>query len=129
MSKKNAIIKQIGLRSKKMTEAEKIIESFIQLLEKKDNVLEEIRAEIPKMQEELKDLSSSPEIAELIQKYCREYPEIREKILEKTRANMAEWENKQPSTQPAYDLERAINTFLMDDGKAKEKSSAKNKLK
>lgn len=40
---------------------------------------------------------------------------------------MAEWETEQPSTQPAYDLERAMNTFLMDDGKAKEKSSANTK--
>jgi|GEM_PF-6498316 len=108
-----------------MTEAEKLIASFIQLLNNKDQVLAPISEDIPNIKAELTNLSSSQEIAKLIQKYCREYPEIREKIQEKTRANMAEWETEQPSTQPAYDLERAMNTFLIDDGKAKEKSSEK----
>jgi hypothetical protein len=108
-----------------MTEAEKVISSFIELLDNNDSVLNPIVQQMEQMKQELSRLSSDKDKAMLIQEYCKPHPRLKETLKAMAeRANLKDFKYKSVN-QPSYDLERAMNTFLKpeDNQETKPKSS------
>lgn len=105
-----------------MTEAEKIIQAFIELLKNNSPIFLTILDKFPQMQGEFKNSSSPEDMALVIQKYCKNHEAIKTEIISKAaiiskeladRNNPDEEEDEDEKNQIG-EIETIDNIFLIN---------------